>query len=42
LASPNIVIILVGNKRDKEDERQVLHDEAMMFAQQNGALKHFI
>lgn len=35
LASPNIVIILVGNKRDLEGEREVTFLEASRFAQEN-------
>ncbi|XP_063700689.1 ras-related protein Rab-4B [Culicoides brevitarsis] len=35
LASPNIVILLVGNKRDLEDEREVTFIEASNFAQAN-------
>jgi Ras-related protein Rab-4B len=36
LASPNIVIVLCGNKKDLEDQRQVTHCEANQFAQENG------
>jgi len=36
LASPNIVIILVGNKKDLEAEREVTYLEASRFAQENG------
>ena len=36
LASPNIVIILVGNKKDLESEREVTFMEATRFAQENG------
>lgn len=36
LASPNIVILLVGNKKDLEDERDVTFLEASTFAQENG------
>ena len=36
LASPNIVIILCGNKKDLEDQRQVTFLEASRFAQDNG------
>ena len=36
LASPNIVIILVGNKKDLETEREVTFLEASRFAQENG------
>ena len=35
LASPNIVIILVGNKKDLESEREVTFMEATRFAQEN-------
>ena len=38
LASPNIVVILVGNKKDLEQEREVTHLEASRFAQENGQL----
>ena len=43
LASPNIVIILVGNKKDLED-REVTFLEASTFAQENGILliKYFV
>lgn len=36
LASPDIVIVLVGNKVDKDDEREVQFIEASRFAQENG------
>lgn len=35
LASPNIVILLVGNKKDLEEARQVTMLEASNFAQEN-------
>lgn len=35
LASPHIVILLVGNKRDLEEEREVTFLEASTFAQEN-------
>jgi len=38
LASPNIVIILCGNKKDLEDQRQVTFLEANRFAQENGKI----
>ena len=38
LASPNIVIVLVGNKKDLEAEREVTFLEASRFAQENGEL----
>ena len=36
LASPNIVIVLVGNKRDLDADREVTFMEASRFAQENG------
>lgn len=36
LASSNIVVILCGNKKDLEDQRQVTFLEASQFAQENG------
>lgn len=39
LASPNIVILLVGNKKDMEESREVTFSEASQFAQENGELK---
>ena len=36
LASPNIVIILCGNKKDLEDQRQVSFLEASRFAEEHG------
>lgn len=43
LASPHIVILLVGNKKDLESERDVTFLEASQFAQDNGTylLWHF-
>jgi len=38
LASTDVVIVLVGNKVDKESERDVQFLEASRFAQENGAL----
>lgn len=35
LASPNIIIILVGNKKDLEEQREVTFLEASNFAQEN-------
>jgi Ras-related protein Rab-4B len=37
LASPEIVIVLVGNKKDLETDREVTFLEASRFAQENGA-----
>lgn len=36
LASPNIVILLVGNKKDLEESREITFLEASTFAQENG------
>ena len=36
LASPNIIVILVGNKKDLDAEREVTFMEATRFAQENG------
>lgn len=36
LASPNIVIILCGNKKDLDADREVTFLEASRFAQENG------
>ena len=36
LASPNIIILLVGNKRDMDGDREVTFLEASRFAQENG------
>jgi Ras-related protein Rab-4B len=36
LASPDLIIILVGNKRDLNAEREVSTLEAATFAQENG------
>jgi len=38
LASPAIVILLVGNKKDLEEEREVTFMEAARFAQENGLM----
>ena len=38
LASPNIVIILCGNKKDLDADREVTFLEASRFAQENGNL----
>ena len=42
LASPNIVIVMVGNKRDLESDREVTFMEASRFAQENGRLHSYI
>lgn len=36
LASPGVVILLIGNKKDLDVERQVTFIEASQFAQENG------
>ncbi|CAF4651783.1 unnamed protein product, partial [Rotaria magnacalcarata] len=41
LASSNIVIILCGNKKDLEDQRQVPFLEASQFAHENGRIYLF-
>jgi len=41
LASPNIVILLVGNKKDLEEARDVTFLEASTFAQENGTFSGF-
>jgi len=38
LASPAIVILMVGNKTDLEEEREVTFLEASRFAQENGLM----
>merc|ERR1712072_1312956 len=35
-ANPNMVIMLIGNKSDLEDSRQVAYEEGLRFAQENG------
>lgn len=37
LGSPNLVVVLVGNKSDREDEREVEWAEASKWAAENGA-----
>ncbi len=37
LASPNLVVVLVGNKSDREDDREVEWAEASRWAAENGA-----
>jgi len=38
LTHPNTVIMLIGNKRDIEDQRDVSYEEVSKFAQENGVL----
>lgn len=40
LASPHIVILLVGNKKDLENDRDVTFLEASHFAKENGDHSH--
>lgn len=40
LASAHIVVVLVGNKKDLHEERQVMFLEASQFAQENGTSSH--
>lgn len=42
LASPNIVILLIGNKKDLEESREVTFVEASQFAQENGMLLYYV
>ncbi|XP_023599746.1 ras-related protein Rab-4B isoform X2 [Myotis lucifugus] len=42
LASPNIVVILCGNKKDLDLEREVTFLEASRFAQENGWLRGMV
>lgn len=42
LASQNIVIILCGNKKDLDADREVTFLEASRFAQENGKYKTFM
>ena len=37
-SSKNIIIILIGNKKDLEDKRQVTYEEGEAFAKENGLL----
>lgn len=38
LTNPNTIIMLVGNKKDMEDARDVSYEEASAFAEQNGLI----
>ncbi|RSH76991.1 Ras- protein Rab-4B [Apiotrichum porosum] len=38
LASPHLVLVLVGNKKDKDEDREVEYAEGERFAQENGLL----
>lgn len=40
LASAHIVVVLVGNKKDLHEERQVMFLEASQFAQENGSISY--
>lgn len=41
LASPHLVVVLVGNKSDREDEREVEWSEASRWAAENGMFIRF-
>lgn len=41
LASPHLVAVLVGNKSDREEDREVEWAEASRWAAQNGNLPFF-
>jgi Ras-related protein Rab-14 len=38
LTNPNTVILLIGNKKDMEDQREVTFEEAKTFAEENGLI----
>lgn len=38
LASPHLAVVVVGNKLDREDEREVEYAEGSLWAQENGGL----
>eukprot|EP01120_Amphizonella_sp_Union-15-10_P016528 TRINITY_DN8762_c0_g1_i2.p1 TRINITY_DN8762_c0_g1~~TRINITY_DN8762_c0_g1_i2.p1 ORF type:complete len:225 (-),score=42.05 TRINITY_DN8762_c0_g1_i2:95-721(-) len=38
LTNPNTVIMLIGNKKDMESHRDVTHEEAKAFAEENGII----
>lgn len=40
LATPELVIVLVGNKTDLQEDREVTFLEASRFAQENGKFLH--
>lgn len=42
LASPHLVTVLVGNKSDREDEREVEWSEASRWAAENGRHDTFL
>lgn len=42
LASPNIIILLVGNKKDLDTDREVTFLQASQFAQENGEFHNII
>lgn len=41
LASPNIIILMIGNKKDLDEERQVSFMEASNFAQEHGKINNY-
>ena len=40
-SEPEVIIFLVGNKKDKEDEREVSTERVNKFMRDNGILFHF-
>ena len=38
LTNPNTVIMMIGNKKDLEDQRDVTYEEASNFAKENGLI----
>jgi len=38
LTNPNTIILLIGNKRDLDDQRDVTYEEANLFAEENGLI----
>jgi GTPase SAR1 family protein len=38
LTNPNTIIMLIGNKKDMDDRREVRYEEASAFARENGLI----
>lgn len=38
LTNPNTIIMLIGNKKDMDDRREVRYEEAAAFARENGLI----
>jgi Ras-related protein Rab-14 len=38
LTNPNTVMLLIGNKKDMENNREVTFEEAKTFAEENGMI----